>query len=204
MESSIFKKLMNVQSALKANKSRFNKFGGFSYRSAEDILEAVKPLLKENGLVLICSDTLTDGCITATYRLIDVESGAEVSNSALAVIGEHKGMSAEQNTGCASSYARKYALNGLFAIDDSTSDPDSMNNTQESKAVKRNMLLEAKRSLMKIFNDCGIKNTNDIKELVGIMGIDTTNEQSINEFLQLENVQETIKSALERMCNKYI
>ena len=197
MEKTIYKKLMEVQSSLKANKSRFNKFGGFSYRSAEDILEAVKPLLKQNGLVLVCSDSIDNGILTATYILTDVDSGESVTNSAVAIIGEHKGMSTEQNTGCASSYARKYALNGLFAIDDSSTDPDSMETTHEKP--KKDTLLETKRRLASVISEAGIKNANDVKELVAFMGIDTTSEDSIKEFLSLENVTETIKSAFARM-----
>ena len=189
MGKTIYKKLMEVQSSLKANKSRFNKFGGFSYRSAEDILEAVKPLLKQNGLVLVCSDSIDNGILTATYTLTDVDSGESVTNSAVAIIGEHKGMSAEQNTGCASSYARKYALNGLFAIDDSI---------KNEKRANR-LLLETKRRLASVISESGIKNANDVKELVAFMGIDTTSEDSIKEFLSLENVTETIKSAFARM-----
>lgn len=197
MEKTIYKKLMEVQSSLKANKSRFNKFGGFSYRSAEDILEAVKPLLKQNGLALVCSDSIDNGILTATYTLTDVDSGESVTNSAVAIIGEHKGMSAEQNTGCASSYARKYALNGLFAIDDSSADPDSMETTHEKP--KKDTLLETKKRLASVISEAGIKNANDVKELVAFMGVDTTSEDSIKEFLSLENVTETIKSAFARM-----
>ena len=196
MGLNIFQKLVEVQSALKAKKGRFNKFGGFSYRSAEDILESVKPLLKNHGLVLICSDTISDGYLTATYKLIDSENPKDfVENSAVAIIGEHKGMSAEQNTGCASSYARKYALNGLFAIDDSSADPDAI----ESKQDGRDSIFEAKKRLAKAINEAGIKSPSDVKELVSFMGIDTTSAQGINEFLSLENIKDTIQSAFKRM-----
>lgn len=207
MEKTIYKKLMEVQGSLKANKSRFNKFGGFSYRSAEDILEAVKPLLKQNGLVLVCSDNIENGILTATYSLIDIESGETLQNSSVAIIGEHKGMSAEQVTGCASSYARKYALNGMFAIDDSSADPDSLDNSRQNVSANdnsqnKNALLEAKKKLFALITEAGIKNTNDVKELVGFMGIDTNSLNSINDFLCLKgdgDLVETIKSAYTRM-----
>lgn len=205
MGLNIFQKLVEVQSALKAKKGRFNKFGGFSYRSAEDILESVKPLLKNHGLVLICSDTISDGYLTATYKLIDSENPKDfVENSAVAIIGEHKGMSAEQNTGCASSYARKYALNGLFAIDDSSADPDAIeskqeNTNQSTKEDGNNSIFEAKKRLAKAINEAGIKSPSDVKELVSFMGIDTTSAQGINEFLSLENIKYTIQSAFKRM-----
>lgn len=207
MEKTIYKKLMEVQANLKANKSRFNKFGGFSYRSAEDILEAVKPLLKQNGLVLVCSDSIDNGILTATYSLIDVDTGESVANSAVAIVGEHKGMSAEQNTGCASSYARKYALNGLFAIDDSSTDPDSMEADKEAKPMpaektkQKSELLEAKKLLMKAFNDAGVKNNNDIKEILELIKLDTNNPETIKEFLSL-NHREIIRENMRKIAEK--
>lgn len=207
MEKTIYKKLMEVQSSLKANKSRFNKFGGFSYRSAEDILEAVKPLLKQNGLVLVCSDSIDNGILTATYSLIDIDTGEAVTNSAVAIVGEHKGMSAEQNTGCASSYARKYALNGLFAIDDSSTDPDSMEADKEAKHMPaektkaKSELLEAKKLLMKAFNDAGVKNNNDIKEILELIKLDTNNPETIKEFLSL-NHREIIRENMRKIAEK--
>lgn len=207
MEKTIYKKLMEIQSNLKANKSRFNKFGGFSYRSAEDILEAVKPLLKQNGLVLVCSDSIDNGILTATYSLIDIDTGEAVTNSAVAIVGEHKGMSAEQNTGCASSYARKYALNGLFAIDDSSTDPDSMEADKEAKPMPvektkaKIELLEAKKLLMKAFNDAGVKNNNDIKEILELIKLDTNNPETIKEFLSL-NHREIIRENMRKIAEK--
>lgn len=123
------KKLIEVQAALKAPKEQFNKFGGYAYRSCEDILEAVKPLLAERDMQLTLSDepvevggrvyikaaaTVTDGSesVTATAYAREAES--------------RKGQDESQITGTASSYARKYALNGLFLIDD-TKDADATN-----------------------------------------------------------------------------
>lgn len=199
----VTKKLVAVQSELKAKKGRVNKFGGFSYRSAEDILEAVKPLLKKNELVLMFKDKLIDSCkyLETELTLIDSESGETLQNSSVAIIGEHKGMSAEQVTGCASSYARKYALNGMFAIDDSSADPDSLDNSKQNVSVNdnsknKNALLEAKKKLFSLITEAGIKNTNDVKELVGFMGINTNSFDSINNFLCLESdLVETIKTA---------
>lgn len=122
-------RVLALQSELKAPKGQTNKFGGYKYRSCEDILEAVKPLLKKYGLVLTVGDDLLNVgeryyiCATATLR--DTESGEEIKNSAYArEAQEKKGMDEAQVTGTASSYARKYALNGLFCIDD-TKDPDT-------------------------------------------------------------------------------
>lgn len=127
--SKVHQKLLQVQIALKAPKSNYNSFGKYSYRSCEDIMEAVKPLLKEQGLTMLISDDVSQigdrYYIRATVTVLDTESGEMVQASALAREEEtKKGMDASQITGTASSYARKYALNGMFAIDD-TKDADT-------------------------------------------------------------------------------
>ena len=119
----IFAALMAVQAELKAPKGQHNRFGKYDYRSAEDIIEAVKPLLKENGLFLNMSDDIVligdRYYVKATVKVVDVVTGESVQTSALArESAQKKGMDESQVTGTASSYARKYALNGLFAIDD--------------------------------------------------------------------------------------
>jgi len=129
--SKIYQKLCAVQSALKAPKSQFNKFGNYAYRKAEDILEAVKPLLAAQGCVLNCTDELVligdRYYIKATATITAVEDGSQVSATAFAREEEEKkGMDGSQVTGASSSYARKYALNGLFCIDD-TADSDTTN-----------------------------------------------------------------------------
>lgn len=119
----IFAALMAVQAELKAPKNQHNSFGEYDYRSAEDIIEAVKPLLKDNGLFLNMSDEIVligdRYYVKATVKVVDVVTGESVQTSALArEAAQKKGMDESQVTGTASSYARKYALNGLFAIDD--------------------------------------------------------------------------------------
>src|SRR3990170_316770 len=125
---SVFERLQAVQQELKAPKSQFNKFGNFSYRSCEDILEAVKPLLKKYGLVLTISDYLisSNGRYYIQAKALLVNSGGEKIEVTSYAREEEtkKGMDGSQITGAASSYARKYALNGLFLIDD-TKDADS-------------------------------------------------------------------------------
>ena len=119
----IFAALMAVQAELKAPKNQHNSFGKYDYRSAEDIIEAVKPLLKDNGLFLNMSDEIVligdRYYVKATVKVVDVVTGESVQTSALArEAAQKKGMDESQVTGTASSYDRKYALNGLFAIDD--------------------------------------------------------------------------------------
>lgn len=125
----IYAALMAVQSELKAPKGQKNTFGNYSYRSAEDILEAVKPLLKANGLYLNISDEVVligdRYYVKATVTAVDIATGEAASSTAFArEAAEKKGMDASQVTGATSSYARKYALNALFGIDD-TKDADT-------------------------------------------------------------------------------
>ena len=130
----IYEKLSAVQANLKAPKNQRNNFGGYNYRSCEDILEAAKPILRKNGLTLTITDTIKQigdrYYIAALATVYDLESGKRIMASAYAREEEtKKGMDAAQITGSASSYARKYALNGLFNIDDSkieaSPDPDT-------------------------------------------------------------------------------
>lgn len=139
--TTLYEKLGGVQAALKAPKGQRNTFANYNYRSAEDILEAVKPLLAQQHLVLVLSDSIEqegERCyVKATARLIDTETGEFVENSALAREPLTKrGMDEPQVTGTCSSYARKYAMNGLFAIDDAK-DPDTDEYQQQSAAAKK-------------------------------------------------------------------
>lgn len=122
-EMKFFEKVQKVQEELKAPKNQFNKFGNYAYRSCEDIYNAVKPLLAKYGLYLTVSDELvTVGeryYIKATATLGNVDDLSFIHNVAYAREEEtKKGMDGSQITGASSSYARKYALNGLFLIDD--------------------------------------------------------------------------------------
>jgi len=129
------KELVHIQNELKAPKSQFNKFGGYKYRNAEDILEAVKPLLfKHNCTLTISDDMAIVGDRIYVKATVSVSNGTDsISVSAFAREPEtQKGMSDSQITGASSSYARKYALNGMFAIDD-TKDADETNTHEEKK-----------------------------------------------------------------------
>lgn len=125
----IIHKLSDVQARLKAPKGQFNSFGKYRYRSCEDIVESVKPLLTEHGLALVMSDTIveTGGRVYVQATVTISDGDTEVSASGFAREEENKkGMDGSQVTGAASSYARKYALNGLFCIDDGK-DSDATN-----------------------------------------------------------------------------
>lgn len=134
------KELIAIQSELKAPKSQFNKFGGYKYRKAEDILEAVKPLLNKQK----CTLTITDDIVMVGNRIyvkatatIKNEKGECETTTGWAREEEtKKGMDGSQITGASSSYARKYALNGLFAIDDNA-DSDTANDGQHQEAQQQ-------------------------------------------------------------------
>lgn len=133
----IYEKLLEIQNELKAPKSQYNDYGKYNYRNCEDILEAVKPLCKKNKVVLIITDDIENLSeryyVKATARLVDTEkTDSEVKVTAYAREADiKKGMDSSQITGSTSSYARKYALNGLFNIDD-TKDSDTTNNEKSN------------------------------------------------------------------------
>jgi hypothetical protein len=127
--------LLKLQAELKCPKGSFNSFGKYKYRSAEQILESLKPLLQKHELELVLSDDIVQvGSKLFLKATAALRSGNKVIEvNGFAELGDHKGMSSEQCTGTASSYARKYALNGLFLIDETESDPDSKDNSQQVK-----------------------------------------------------------------------
>ena len=134
------KELINIQKTLKAPKGQFNKFGNYKYRSCEDILEALKPLLYENKCVLTINDDIVSVGGRVYVKAIVIlknETGEETSTTAFAREEEtKKGLDSSQITGSTSSYARKYALNGMFCIDD-TKDSDSYESDKNEKQVKQ-------------------------------------------------------------------
>ena len=149
MGSELLQKLIDVQGKLKAPKGQYNNFGKYKYRSCEDILEAVKPLLVERGLLLTIKDEVL--MVGERYYIRAIAAITDGTNSieAVAFAREEetkKGMDSSQVTGAASSYARKYALNGLFCIDDNK-DSDTTNYGEKSaqtgaKQADENPLLD--------------------------------------------------------------
>ena len=165
---SVYEKLMHIQSKLKAPKNQYNNFGKYNYRSCEDILEGLKPLLENYKAAVTLKDEIKligdRYYIEATATLIDIEKGEKIEVTALAREDEtKKGMDLAQVTGSVSSYARKYALNGLFAIDD-TKDSDSTNNHEKiSNKIENNTYKPSSgvltqpqlKRLYAIANSCG-------------------------------------------------
>lgn len=155
MGAHVYGKLMMIQQELKAPKGQYNSFAKYNYRSCEDILEAVKPLCIKNNATLLLNDAVQEISgrfyVVATATLVDTENGDSISTNAYArEPQDKKGMDDSQITGMASSYARKYALNGLFCIDD-TKDAD----TDE---VKRQEQKPVKKGTMEVIycQDCGL------------------------------------------------
>lgn len=154
---SIYAKLSTIQLNLIAPKNQYNSFGKYNYRSCEDILEGLKPCLQETKTAVTVNDEIVQigdrYYVKATATLYDCETGESVSNTAYAREEESKkGMDSSQVTGATSSYARKYALNGLFCIDD-VKDADSRDNRQE-EAKKQQKEEQKQKELenMKISN----------------------------------------------------
>ena len=184
----IQEKLMNIQYELKCNKSQYNSFGRYAYRSSEDILEAVKPLLYKYKATLVINDDIVligdRFYVKATSKITDIETGECVESTAFAREDEsQKGMSSAQVTGSVSSYARKYSMNALFAIDDNK-DSDATNT--HGKDIKPNMapvsgLSEAQiKRLYAIGNKAGFKKDiveATVKKMFGCEPKDMTKDQ---------------------------
>ena len=137
----LYEKLVDIQGRLKAPKNQYNSFGKYKYRNCEDILEAVKPLLSEHKVVLNLSDKVIEldngiSYIEATAQFKNMDGVIEVQAQA-GIEPNKKGMDIAQSFGTSSSYARKYALNGLFLIDD-TKDNDTLDNTKKNIEPKEN------------------------------------------------------------------
>ena len=152
-------KVIAIQNRLNAPKSRFNKFGNYSYRSLEDILEGVKPLLKEYGLILTINDEIVligDRYYVKATATLHGENGGAWTSSAFAREAESKkGMDESQITGSASSYARKYALNGLLCIDD-IKDADTNEQREQTEGKGPNRLIN-EEEITKIEEACAEK-----------------------------------------------
>lgn len=190
-------RLIEIQKKLKAPKGQYNNFGKYKYRSCEDILEAVKPILAENGCTLTLSDEIVligdRYYVKATARL----RGADTDEVAVAYAredSEKKGMDGSQITGTASSYARKYALNGLFCIDD-TKDADTdeyanQNGTAKKPTTsapangdKEKEVFDPSHPLWQKALDKMVAGKGSIKELQKVYIIPASAEKAITDYL---------------------
>ncbi len=183
------KKLINIQHDLKAPKGNYNSFGKYKYRSCEDILEAVKPLLAREGCTLTIKDDIVQVgdrfYIKATARITDGTEAMEVTAFARES-DEKKGMDSSQVTGTASSYARKYALNGLFLIDDTKdADTDEYANTLRQEPLATD---SEKKVFMDRCKQLGVDYRNILKQ-VGVNG-QMTKEQHGKALIVLKEIEE--------------
>lgn len=181
----VHNKLMHVQSELNVPKQHYNNFGKFYYRTTEDVLNALKPLLKKHNLTLLLYDTpiqVADRVyIQATAELNCNDSTTAITNTAYAREGASKsGMDEMQLSGAASTYARKYALNGLFLIDD-TLDSDSSEQQSSSHALKNVKTSAPKKSGSKSSAQQNGDNEEDSKKAY---------EEALSKFKQLKSDQE--------------
>ena len=201
MENTILEILSSIQRELKAPKNQLNSFGNYNYRSCEDILEGLKPLLaKTKSVILISDEVVLIGSrfyvkATATLKSAVGECIGEISVSAYAREPEEKkGMDLAQLTGATSSYARKYALNGLFAIDD-TKDADSQNNAREEvKKPIKEPVKETPKVALTVAQSL-LKKTGDVFNLIAVVH-DTTeregkNKTPITDYKVSDNNSET-------------
>ena len=186
-------KLIKIQSDLKAPKGNYNSFGKFRYRSCEDILEAVKPLLAREKCMLTMTDevvAITDKVyIKATATIIDLDNKVHCSASAYARESENKkGMDESQMTGTASSYARKYALNGLFLIDDTTdADTDEFQHAKQKAEKKQSGATKKTEDKKKA--DWRTK-VLDLAKSKGITAIDLATKYKLNNSTSAERFKE--------------
>jgi hypothetical protein len=195
----LYGRLRCVQRDLKAPKNQYNSFGKYRYRSCEDILEGVKPILQEYGCAIVLSDTIEQigdrFYVKATATFYDCETGESMSNTAYArESDDKKGMDASQITGTASSYARKYALNGLLLIDD-TKDADTDENRNEttgrarSEAAKKGMATKEQNALESANQIISEKDVLVLKEMMQKKGIDPNQKWKGKELSELTNAE---------------
>lgn len=204
----VYEKLIKVQAELKAPKSKFNSFGKYKYRSLEDILEGVKPLLEKNKASLVITDSIEQVgdryYLKATATFIDTENGESVSNSALArESADKKGQDDSQITGTASSYARKYALNGLFLIDDTKdADTDEAHVEKEARAEKAKddeknealvtdigdmKIAPVKVNVLKGDIDSGLMNEEKMLAYFKVKKLEDVTEKQFSDYVQKRN-----------------
>lgn len=190
-------KIVAIQSELKAPKGQYNSFGKYNYRSCEDILEGVKPLLAKHGLVLTIQDSIEligdRYYIKATATITDGKENVSTSAYARESL-DKKGMDASQVTGATSSYARKYALNGLLCIDD-TKDADTMDNSkkpvqQTQETVYNWQTLKARATQGGISED-DLKHY--LKDTLKVAGTDSMTQEHYQQAFNWVNAQRYAK-----------
>ena len=201
----IYQKLMHIQNKLKAPKNQYNSFGKYKYRNCEDILEALKPLLLEYNCILVINDNIEEKgnrfYITAEVKIICCDTEKEISSKSSAREEEtKKGMDGSQITGTASSYARKYALNGLFAIDDTKDSDYEKQDKQEPKKEYGNKVFPISEKQLKLLKfeveKRGAEGMERLKELLYKCYCKKAEEIQIKDFNkileEIKKIKETV------------
>ena len=200
--ATITEKLNYIQHELKVKKSNVNNFAKFNYRTLDDIFENVKPLLDKTACVLTISDELVDKnngtYIKATVELSDGSDAISVDAFARESVGK-KGMDDPQMTGTASTYARKYACNGLFAIDD-TEDSDSMDNRKQTllngkEPTKGHITVEQNIKLDRLSRDPALKGSGTSAKVRKLIDENPTEERAAKAIVKLQNAIKKTKES---------
>lgn len=206
-----YTKLLYVQQNLKVPKNRRANFGGsrgYNYRSLEDIFNAAKPLLNDAKLILTVSDEIVNigdaSYVKATARVIDVEGTGVIPTTAYAQIAtDKKGMDVAQMTGSASSYARKYALNGLFAIDDSE-DIDSMDHSEKKQTTRAAKPQTTKQEETKEETAPGIISAAQVKRMYSISGSNADLCRKVIDKYGYKSSKEVKLKDYEAICDEIV
>ena len=211
----IYEKLSSIQEELKAPKNAYNSFGKYNYRSCEDILEGLKPVLKKYKATLFISDSLEligdRYYVKAVVKLVDIETGEIVENTAYAREElDKKGMDWSQITGATSSYARKYALNGMFLIDDTKdADTDEYQNQQNKKGSKESASDAKQNEKMKSSVDKTLLPTGgnatpeQIERIKSEMNRTGINEVTILSMFKAKNLESLTDAQAIAILNKF-
>ena len=199
---SVYKKLIDIQNELKAPKSQYNSFGKYNYRSCEDIQEALKPLLVKFGATVFIKDDIvfidSRYYVKAIVTFVDIESGNTIESFAYARESEEKkGMDSAQVTGATSSYARKYALNGLFLLDDTKDNDHDSNHQTDVKTEKPSYDNKEKDEVIqKILSKIG-NDTTKKKTVIDLMNTKFEKTYSDFKYFKLEQLKPVLQALID-------
>lgn len=199
---SVYKKLMDIQNELKSPKSQYNSFGKYNYRSCEDIQESLKPLLVKFGATVFIKDdiVLVDSryYVKAIVTFVDIETGNTIESFAYARESEEKkGMDSAQVTGATSSYARKYALNGLFLLDDTKDNDHDSNHQTDVKTEKPSYDNKEKDEVIqKIVSKIG-NDTTKKKTVIDLMNTKYEKNYSDFKYFKIEQLKPVLQALID-------
>lgn len=199
---SVYKKLIEIQNELKAPKSQYNSFGKYNYRSCEDIQESLKPLLVKFGATVFIKDdiVLVDSryYVKAIVTFVDIETGNTIESFAYARESEEKkGMDSAQVTGATSSYARKYALNGLFLLDDTKDNDHDSNHQTDVKTEKPSYDNKEKDEVIqKIVSKIG-NDTTKKKTVIDLMNTKYEKTYSDFKYFKIEQLKPVLQALID-------